>query len=264
MRRRTKIRGIKTLWITVLTFLILSVGIMNADAQLETGMTIEPWLTSAEVGSTFIVDIMVHNVVDCFAWQVNITWNLAVLNISSIYDPYYNYWFPQFSYGDFMADQPHNDVNKIDYDEGWFMIGQTTQGEVFGVTGSGWLAAVEFKVVGAGNSVIDIASNYWYSGGDPPYPTTYMLDYIGGGVEIPMTPQNGYFVIVPTPWDTDLNQDGLIDIRDLARVAIKYGWEGTAGEIPEDITGPLDEPDGHVDIYDLSAVAMDYGIRYYP
>ncbi len=102
-------------------------------------------------------------------------------------------------------------------------------------------------------TVIDISSNYWLGG--PPYATTTLQN--SDLWEIPMNPVDGYFEVVFSPWPTDLNADGFIDIRDLARVAIKYGWSGTPGGIPEDVND-----DGDVNITDLSMVAVQYGIHY--
>lgn len=257
--KRIKVRGIKALWTIILTLLILSIGVMNVNALPATSMTIEPDQLSGKIGETFTVDIIIHNAADLFAWQINVTWNSNFINVTADYDEVFHYWIPRVTYGDVFADQPEgtNKVKNIDWVDSWYMVGETTIGTHPGVDGSGWLASIEFEVFGAGDTTLDISSNYWLGLGA----TTVIIN--SDTDQMPMTVEDGYFAYVSSPWDEDINEDGLIDVRDLAMVARKFGWTGTAGSIPEDISGESEVPDGTVDIWDLSAVAQQYG-KYYP
>ena len=60
-------------------------------------------------------------------------------------------------------------------------------------------------------------------------------------------------VPVPQPQPADVNNDGVVDIRDLVRVANKFGESGGTA-IPEDVNN-----DGVVDIRDLVRVANHFG-----
>jgi len=261
-----KVRGIRTVWTVVLSLLILyaCLGVRNVGGSPGVPvMMVEPGYNSGEVGSIFTVDIIVEDIEEGFYWQVHMNWSTAVLNLSSHVYEYSGktVTVAHITHGDFMADAPEGttQVKFVDYDAGWTEFGETMKGTYpAGISGNGWLGTVEFKVVGPGETVIDIE----YGTQVTPYALTYVANYYDEDIE--MVAENGYFLDVPSPWATDINEDGRIDIRDLARVAIKYGWSGSAGSIPEDCWGPSDVPDGQVDIYDLTKVAQDYGTYYYP
>lgn len=256
-----EVKGIRTIWTAVLSLLILCacLGVRNVGGSPAVAvMLVEPYFNSADVGSIFTVDIIVENVEECYSWQVHMNWSTTVLNLSS---HYYDYMgktvtVAHVTFGDFMADAPDgtNQVKYVNYDVGWIEFGETMIGTYpDGIDGNGWLGTVEFKVVGAGETVLDIE----YGTTVTPYALTYMINYFDEDIE--MVAENGYFLDVPSPWATDINEDGRIDIRDIARVCRMWGWEGTPGSIPEDIND-----DGYVDIVDLTAVAGEYGTQYYP
>jgi hypothetical protein len=266
-----KVRGIRTLWTVVLSMVItcayLGVGNVGASPGLPE-LVVEPHFVSADVGSIFTVDIIIENLepigapaVGCYGYQVHLEWDPAVLNFSSHYYDYYGktVTVAHLTFGDFYADAPSgsNDFKFVDYVVGWTEFGESMMGDTpedrAGMSGNGWLATCEFEVIGTGETVIDIKSGYLAE----PYALTFMLTYYDD--ELELDPVNAYFLNVPSPWATDLNEDGRIDIRDVARVARKWGWEGTPGSIPEDVND-----DGYVDIVDLTAVAGDYGTQYYP
>ena len=266
-----KVRGIKTVLTVVLTLVMmsawLSVGNVSASPGLP-GLVVEPHFVTADVGSTFTVDVIIENLepmgspaAGCYGYQVHINWSTAVLNFSShLYEVSGNwYTLAHLTFGDFMADAPSgsNTFKYINYAEGWAEFGESMMGDTpedrAGIIGNGWLATIEFDVVGTGETQIDIKSGYLHQ----PLALTYMLTYYDE--ELELNPVNAYFLEVPSPWATDINEDGRIDMRDIARVSIKYGWTGTPGSIPEDVNS-----DGVVDIYDLSAVAAVYGTAYYP
>jgi len=266
-----KVRGTKTVWTIVLSLALmcacLSVRNVSASPGLP-GLVVEPYIVSADVGTTFTVDIIVENLepigfppVGCYGYQIHLEWDPAVLNFSSHYYDYFGktVTVAHITVGDFFADAPHgsNDFSYFSYVYGTAEFGESMLGDApedrEGMSGNGWIATCEFKVVGTGSSVIDIKTGY----DEEPYATTFLMTYYDEEMELDVV--NAYFIKVPSPWATDLNQDGRIDMRDIARVGRKWGWTGTPGEIPEDI-----DEDGDVDIEDLSAVATHYGTQYYP
>jgi PKD repeat protein len=128
---------------------------------------VDPALTA---GSTFTVNINVSDVEDLYAWQVNITWHAPLLNLTKI------------TFGDFLADQPEGTVKfqRINQTAGWALFGESTKGKYPGVSGSGWLATLEFLVEDTGETILDID-----------HPMTYLLD--SNLEDIPCEKENGYF-----------------------------------------------------------------------
>jgi len=270
-------KGVRILWTLALSLLILNIPIIGVDAEPDICMYIDPECITGTVGSHFTVNIMCENVPSnppiyygCWAWQANVTWDPTVLTVAADWDPVFMVWIPRLTWGNFFIDQPGGvgTSKKIDYEDGWFMFAQTTKENptpppyAHGVPGSGWLASVEFEVVSEGYSVIDISSNYWDVVNPPPYPPTCMLD--DSLNDFDLTVSDAYFGVPPDPWQSDINEDGRIDIRDLAMVAVHFG-EGPDYVGREDCSGETTGvKDGYVDIYDLSYVALDYGTQYYP
>jgi hypothetical protein len=255
-----KMRGIRTLWAVFLSLLIIyaCLGVRNVDASPDTPVVfVEPDYSSGEVGEIFTVDVIVEDVEALYYWSVRMSWNTAVLNVSSHYYDYLGktVTVSHITHGDFLTWTPDgaSAAKYVNYTAGWAEFGQSMFGTYpQGTSGNGWLATVEFIVMGAGETVIDIESAMHF-----PEPLTYLTNYYDEN--IPMVAENGYFNDVSSPWSTDINKDGRIDMRDLARVAIKYGQTGASGWIKEDIND-----DGAVDIADLTLVAHDFGKYYYP
>ncbi|UCG36300.1 MAG: hypothetical protein JSV64_06720 [Candidatus Bathyarchaeota archaeon] len=262
-------RGKKTVlavaMVAVIIYASLSVG--NVGASSTPGLVVEPHFVSGEIGDIFTVDVLIENLepvgippIGCYAWQIHMNWSTSVLNFSSHVWEYYGKTVttPHYWIGDFMADAPHgsNDFKFFDYDAGYCEISESMVGsepeDRDGTVGSGLLFTAEFEVIGSGETEIDISTAYYT---DPALTT--ILNYYAEKLEV--EPVNARFLSVPSPWPTDINIDGRIDIRDIARVSIKWGWEGTPGAIPEDVN-----TDGVVDILDLSAVGLEYGSQYYP
>ncbi len=138
------------------------------------------------------------------------------------------------------------------------LVGQATSGAPPGVSGSGWLCSLTFKVLAESATTLDIDGQYV---GDQTYITNTLGEVLGdaasgsgdpGYWQAELFKENGYYVL---PWDTDLNGDGAIDIFDLSSVALQWGWSGTPGSIPEDVNG-----DGEVTVDDLTLVSKEFGV----
>jgi hypothetical protein len=183
-----------------------------------------------EVGKTYNVKIMVSLAKDLHAWQVLIGWNTSHVDVFDAVE------------GDFFADQPQG----TSWLETWRSTRVTLSCSTLGVgvpglDGSGWLASINLTVIAAGESVLNLT----YIAGQ-----SYLLDSLG--YDIPCTLENGEVIL---PWDEDVNIDGIVNIFDLAIVAINWGKTGGAINPPRaDVNG-----DNVVNIYDLSAVALKYG-----
>lgn len=103
-------------------------------------------------GSSFTVSVNVADAVDLFAWQVNMSWNTALLNANEIV------------FGDFLAGQPEGttQASHINNAEGFMLVGESTIGAYPGINGNGWLFSVTFLVGTIGETVLDINSERTY------------------------------------------------------------------------------------------------------
>ena len=113
-----------------------------------------------------------------------------------------------------------------------------------GVDGSGTLATVKFKAIGAGESYIRLQN--------------ISLSDSSGSI-IPVTSLDGNVTVIEfPPWD--VNKDGRVDILDLLLVGQHFG---------DDIAVPIDpnpdaNGDGKVNILDLVLVGRHFGETYPP
>ena len=255
-------RGIRILWVSVSMLLMLSLLVVNEGASPSTTyMNVIPAMRRLSPGTlgTFKINITITDVVDLYAWQVNMTWNTAVLNLTS--HAVGSLWVAHIYFGNFMALQPGGTTKQrfVDYAHGWATIGETSKGEIPGVDGSGNLVQVEFTVKSSyGSSKLDIASNYWLGG--PPWATTFLYDR--NLWEMPMTPKNGYFDNrlpgdVAGPGGPGV-YDGFVNAYDLGYVVSVFGSSSAIA----DYTGPVGAPDGIESAYDLHGVGANFGEEY--
>lgn len=102
--------------------------------------------------SSFTVSVNVADAVDLYAWQVNMSWNTALLNATEI------------AFGDFLVGQPEGTAqfSNIDNAEGRLLVGEVIIGAYPGVDGDGWLCSITFLVEMIGETVLDIDSGFTY------------------------------------------------------------------------------------------------------
>ncbi|NIO38356.1 hypothetical protein GTO27_11750 [Candidatus Bathyarchaeota archaeon] len=140
---------------------------------------LNPVVSVAMLGESFTVDLMVADVALLYGWQVNMSFNPSVLQFINVTE------------GPFLKDQPEGTWTvppAVGY--GWVLFGWMTEGPYLGVSGSGWLATVEFLVLNIGESILNIDD-----------PLTKLFRYnpppLPPGKEpiepIPHTRENGYF-----------------------------------------------------------------------
>lgn len=108
-----------------------------------------------QIGDTFQIHVNISDVTDLFAWNVNATWNPAILNFTKL-----------VSYGDFLAQttSPHGtsriwDIIKASNETGYAAIAETILGDYPGINGSGRLVTIEFLIVGYGSTDLTIDIN---------------------------------------------------------------------------------------------------------
>jgi len=217
-------------------------------------------------GSTFTVLVNVSLVTDLFTWQVNMSWDPSILNVSSLTAG--EFLLRTTSVNKTASFQIGSVINATDNVEGYTGMADSVLGDEVGisVSGNGTLVSVEFLVVGYGETNLTINA-----GGTLP---TGLLDSTGSTMAL--TTANGYF---QNRFISDIRgpevggsypPDGMVDILDFAFIGLAYGktsadpdWEtykeaDTRGPDP-----PYYLPDGVVDILDFAYCGLEYGKSIY-
>lgn len=203
---------------------------------------------SLPMGSKFTVNVNASSVADLYTWQVNMTWNKAILNASKI------------SAGDFLLRTTSVNktssyalggvvINSTSNAKGWCAMADSILTSVPGITGNGSLVAIQFLVVGYGTTYLNISLTGNLG--------TSLLNSTGGS--IPFTTANGYF---DNRIRGDANGDGKVDLYDLATVSAHWYPGPPVGPLGYDIRADMNL-DGKVDLYDLALVSANWG-RHYP
>ena len=240
---RNEIERMGKLWkpLTIMLLLTLAFVKVAPASPGDPTFTVVPEISIADVGETFTVEVYGYDLVGIYAWQVWIEWGTAVLDCTAV------------GFGDFLSDQPagSTQVYNIQNDFGYASIGETTNGEHPGKNAeTALLCTITFQVELDLGSELDISG---YKAGPPEMYLTYYQDS-NLNKFVPIR-ESGWF----GGWPEDFNGDGIVDIFDLSSVAIHYGETGSPGWIPQDLSGPSNEPDGIIDIWDLTRVCLKYG-----
>jgi hypothetical protein len=161
----------------------------------------EAWATIQGDGFAFRVNVSDVPTApnDCYAWQVNITYNPLVLQCVTAYEgPFLSKVGATFT------------LNvQIDNEAGWVLAGTAFQSYDVGATGSGLLATVAFKVIAQGNSALAFVTD-----------TTKLRTWDGiEFVPIPHTTVDGYFRSI----QGDVNGDTKVNALDLYLLGRAYG-----------------------------------------
>ena len=165
-----------------------------------------------QIGDTFVFHINITGVTDLFSYQVNVTWNTAMLNFTGIW-----------AYEEFLArtGSPDGtsrieDIYVASNETGYAAIAETILGDYAGITGSGRLVTIEFEIVGYGSTDMIVGT-----GGLLP---TTLLDSTGTGMAF--TTADGYFRnTLPGDIQGDAPgtlPDGDVDYYDFLRFAGSY------------------------------------------
>jgi len=193
-----------------------------------------------QAGSKFTVHVNVSDVNDLFTWQVNMSWDSSILNVSRIIP------------GEFLAradNQTSSEalggvvINSTDNAQGYGLFAESILGDVAGINGNGSLVSIEFLVVDYGWTDLNIT----VSGTLP----TMLLDSEGGTITYNKT--DGYF---SNKLLGDIDDDVDVDFDDFILFAASYGT--SVGEPFYNPEADLDNDDD-VDFDDFIIFAANYG-----
>ena len=241
--------------------LLLSAMIAGGVASLGTTVYVDPEESTVKLCQTFKIDVNVADVSGLQGLDFCLSYDTTILDGLEVEE------------GSFMASFGLTIVayKEIDNDYKptvgriWFAV--ALLGDAF-ADGSGTLATVTFNATALGESELDLHSIL-------PYKPDKVKLCTCGPEPITNTAVDGYVVVSSNPGDppedppedpppdpptnppdSDVNGDGIVDIRDLALVASLYGTsEGHSRYNPE---ADLNE-NGKIEIYDIAMVARDFG-----
>jgi len=193
-----------------------------------------------QIGCTFQVHINISAVVDLYTWNVNITWNPAMLNFTGI-----------VAYGDFLGrtTSPYGTSRIIciadaNNETGTALVAESILGEYPGISGSGRLVTLEFLTVGYGwtDLTIGIAANF----------PTQLLNSTGDSVLFTTT--GGYF---GNTLMGDINSDKIVNVVDAAEVSAHWHPGPPIGPSGYGREADINQ-DGIVNIFDAAIVSVNW------
>lgn len=209
--------------------------------QAQPALAVYPFEITVSADEVFTVNVTVVGVADLYAWQAKLSFDNSVLNCTGA-------WYPEdhvFDGKEFVSVEP-----VIDNTEGYVLHGCCLLGEEETFNGDGTLFQIEFKAFSGGKTLLEL-SEIIPGGGD-----TFLLDH--NGQDILIGKFDGY-VMVEGGMYCDLDNDGKVDIQDLAVAARAFGsylghprWNPIA-----DINR-----DDKVNIIDLVLIAKNFGKTY--
>jgi len=212
-----------------------------------------------QIGSTFWVHVNVSSVTDLFTWQLNITWNKAILNASQ---------FVTGNNATYILYQTTSTNKTASYQLGW-VINATKNDKGYagaaesildnrtglrGVSTSGWLrmVSIKFKVVGYGWCDLVISSTGTLA--------TKLLDSVPGHPPIAFTKTDGYFSNKLIGDIDGVGPPYTVDFYDFGLFAQAYLSSGPPAGSPTSTWNREADfnHDGYVDFYDFGFFAQNY------
>jgi len=118
---------------------------VNVAQSTVTVVSVVPQLISANLGQSFSINVTVSDVVDLYAWEIELSWNPSLLGTISVTERSF-----LESGGDTFFIYNVNDT------QGHILIDCTLIGQIVGVNGGGVLATVTFLALGAGETSLDL------------------------------------------------------------------------------------------------------------
>lgn len=118
---------------------------VNIAESTVTAVSVVPQLISANLGQSFSINVTVSDVVDLYAWEIELSWNPSLLGTISVTEGSF-----LKSGGDTFFIYSWNDT------QGHILIDCTLIGQIVGVSGSGVLVTVTFLVLGLGETPLDL------------------------------------------------------------------------------------------------------------
>lgn len=118
---------------------------MNIAQSATTTVSVVPQSVTANIGQSFSVDVVVSDVIDLYAWEIELDWTAPLLSVVSIAEgPFLKTGGSTFF------------VYSFSDTYGRLLIDCTLTGQILGVNGSGVLATVTFLVLGVGATPLDL------------------------------------------------------------------------------------------------------------
>jgi len=234
-------------------FKVSNYNLFSSSSQVSSGSpnvfvdpaTVMKDYSAQPMGSTFTVYINISSVTDLYCLQINLTWNHAVLNVTRI------------GAGEFLLriTSPSKTasyqlgfvINQTDNVKGYSGISDSDLGAVSGISGSGRLVSVQFKVVGYGtsNMTISLLGNL----------KTTLLD--STGAVITFTTVDGYF---KNKLNGDANGDRVVNSLDMG--GVNGHWSPTGGPFPGSLGYSRDidcNNDGVINSLDIGVINGNWG-----
>jgi len=201
-----------------------------------------------QIGDTFQVDVNVTEVTDLFSWQINVSCNPSILNVSNIIAGEFlnRVTPPNYTTSSAAPNGLGFVINVTDNAMGYTVMGESILGGVPGVSGNGTLVTIVFGIVGYGCTDLTIIS----ACGD--LPTTLLNSTLDS---MAFTKTGGYF---RNKLEGDADGNGAVGILDILKV--KHHWYPgpPAGAGGYDRNVDIDD-NGAINILDILKVKANWG-----
>jgi hypothetical protein len=240
--------------ILVPVFLSLIVGSVHAPYSVV--VSVYPYQKLVKVGEVFTIDIKVENVTGLQGVDFCLKYDSVLLNASKVEEGSF-----MKSFGPtFLVKQAIEKDYQMYRGRVWFVAVIMGNGSA---TGSGTIATVTFNATGAGEGELDLFSISPYNSdqiklvtcGPVPIPHAVSDGHVvvsSDPADPPADPPRDLLVAL----SSDLNGDGVVNIVDMSIVGRAYGKsEGESGYVQK---ADLDQ-NGVLDIRDLTRIAVDFG-----
>lgn len=251
----------KMVLLAFVPMLLLSAMIAGGVASLGTTVYVDPEESTVKLYQTFKIDVNVADVSGLQGFDFCLSYDTTILDGLEVEEGSFmaSFGFTIVAYKE-IDDDYKPTIGRI-----WFAV--ALLGDAF-ADGSGTLATITFNATALGESELDLHSILPYKPDEvklctcspEPIANTAVDGYVvvsSNPCDPPEDPPEDPPPDPPTnPPDSDVNGDGIVDIRDLALVASLYGTsEGQSRYNPE---ADLNE-NGKIEIYDIAMVARDFG-----
>ncbi|MGD8505767.1 MAG: cohesin domain-containing protein [Candidatus Bathyarchaeota archaeon] len=227
------------LWIVVLTALLITLNVKSATAPSVPVVSVDPKVNSGLTGTSITVNVNVTNVVNLYSYDVNMTFNPAFLNCTSVTEgPFLGtagmtWW---------MEPEIRNDKGYILFGNSLFWMMPPPPP---GAGGNGTLATITFDVL--------IEDGTWLN-----FSRTELSTLVEeGGTWIPEPIvhdiENGMFTI-----PGDVNGDRTVDIFDIGTISAHWYPGPPVGPLGYSTRADINK-DGSVDIFDIGITSAHWG-----
>ena len=118
---------------------------VNIAQSATTAVSVVPQLIRANLGQSFSIDVTVSDVVDLYAWEIELSWEPSLLGVISVVEG----TFLKLGGDTFF-------IYNVNDTQGHILIDCTLIGQIVGVNGNGVLATVTFLVLSVGETPLDL------------------------------------------------------------------------------------------------------------